>query len=489
LVFTSLQFWGFFALVWLLVVVVLGASGQRLLPEIVRRHALGIRNAVLLLASYVFYGAWDVRFLGLLCFTTLVDYGVGLWMSRQPRERRGRILLLSLGANLGCLGFFKYYDFFATSAADLLHSLGVDLSPLVLGVTLPVGISFYTFQSLSYTINVYRGEAPEPSLLKFATFIAFFPQLVAGPIERSQQLLPQFHEVQPATWDKLWSGVHLAAAGVFKKVVIADNVAKVANAAFALERPNMATVLIGAYAFAFQIYCDFSGYSDIARGVARLMGFELSRNFDLPYFAARPSEFWRRWHISLSTWLRDYLYISLGGNRRGSLQTYRNLMITMLLGGLWHGAAWTFVVWGAIHGALLCLYRAVEEPVVGVWPKGALASQIGRALAVVLFFHLTCLAWVFFRAESMTQALDLLRALGTLPRSMAEAIGKLGPVRAGGLLVSLLLLIQLVEWKTRDHWVLLRVPAPLRGLVYTAGALLFIWLGDDGGNAFIYFQF
>jgi D-alanyl-lipoteichoic acid acyltransferase DltB (MBOAT superfamily) len=399
---------------------------------------------------------------------------------------------ISLVLNLGLLGFFKYFGFFSESFAALCQSLGIPVQPLTLQIVLPVGISFYTFQSLAYTIDVYRGRIEaETRPLHFALFVAFFPQLVAGPIERPQSLIPQFRHLRHVTWERLASGSFLLAVGLFKKVVIADTVARVANAAFALEEPTGLQVLLGVYAFAFQIYCDFSGYSDIARGSARCLGFELSRNFDMPYFSATPSEFWSRWHISLSAWLRDYLYIPLGGNRRGRARTYLNLMLTMLLGGLWHGAAWTYVLWGAFHGLLLCLYRALAQPV-EAWAerRQPLLKSVLHVLAGVGFFQLVCTSWVFFRAESAGRAFQLLAALFSRPTAdLGLALAELGPVRLAAALVTGLLVIQLLQRVIRDAWLVFRAPFAVRGLVYALGFVLFDWIGEDGGEAFIYFQF
>ncbi len=322
------------------------------------------QNALLLVASYVFYGAWDYRFLLLLIGTTLVDYAVGLAIDRRsdPAARR-RILMFSIVANLGVLGVFKYFNFFADSLVEFAGLFGLSVSPVTLNIVLPVGISFYTFQSMAYTIDVYRGHLkPCRSLPDFALYVTFFPQLVAGPIERATHLLPQIYARRVMTAEKIGSGLSLIALGFFKKVVMADNLAPTVNEIFAKQGGYTAEeVLVGAIFFAFQIYGDFSGYTDIARGTSRVLGFELMDNFREPYFARSPSDFWQRWHISLSTWLRDYLYISLGGNRGGRLTTYRNLILTMLLGGLWHGAAWNFVWWGLYHGTLLVGYRWYEE--------------------------------------------------------------------------------------------------------------------------------
>jgi alginate O-acetyltransferase complex protein AlgI len=314
------------------------------------------QNRWLLLASYIFYGTWNWKFLGLIWTSTVIDYYCGKKIHETPsRNRRKAILLLSIGTNLGILAFFKYYNFFANSFESLMHIIGWRVDALTLQIVLPVGISFYTFQTMSYTIDIYRNKIePTDRFLDFALFVTFFPQLVAGPIERAKNLLPQVSSDRVVTWEKLKEGVWLICWGLFKKVFIADNLAKIVDPVFSASNPiSGAEALIAVYAFAFQIYGDFSGYSDIARGISKLLGFELMLNFRMPYFSKNIREFWSRWHISLSTWLKDYLYITMGGNRFGTLRTYRNLFLTMAIGGLWHGAAWTFVFWGMFHGLVL----------------------------------------------------------------------------------------------------------------------------------------
>lgn len=460
------------------------------------RHRVGPRNLLLLVASYVFYGAWDWRFLGLIVFSTVVDYAVGRGFAAAPRQpgrpasRRHRALLLaSLTANLGLLGFFKYWDFFAESAAEALNALGLQAHPFTLGVLLPVGISFYTFQTLSYTIDLYRGTIQaERSLLTFSVYVAFFPQLVAGPIERASHLLPQFRSVRPVLRDSLREGLFLIAWGLFKKVVIADNVSQVADAVYSGAVPSGLEVVVGTWAFAIQIYCDFSGYTDIARGTAQVLGFDLMRNFDLPYFATNPREFWRRWHISLSTWLRDYLYISLGGNRLGSRRTAVNLMATMVLGGLWHGAAWTFVAWGAFHGALLGIHRA--------WDAARPGRDVGgwrRALLTAGFFQLVCVGWLLFRATSIGQAGQLLGAVaGLLSDPGAAWTSAVLSTRLWGVFLACSVVFwgaQLLQWRTGDLYFVLRAPVPVRAGVYAALWLGFLVFGQFHGDQFIYFQF
>jgi alginate O-acetyltransferase complex protein AlgI len=373
------------------------------------------RKWTLLLGSYAFYGSWDARFLLLILGSTALDFYLGrrLHAATEPRLRK-RLLAASLTGNLGALAFFKYWDFFATSAADGLQRVGLEVSAPVLDIILPVGISFYTFQTLSYTIDIYRRQLePTERLLDFALYVAFFPQLVAGPIERARHLLPQIVELGTRARRADLSGLALIALGAFKKVVIADNLAPLVEATYADPSLTHGPALwLGTYAFAVQIYCDFSGYSDIAIGLGRLLGLDIMTNFRSPYAAAGPSELWRRWHISLSTWLRDYLYIPLGGNRGGEWHLRRNLLITMLLGGLWHGASWNFVLWGAYHGALLVLFRPSWLRSLGArlhanrwarWP----ATVVRR----LVFFHLVCLGWALFRAESLADCAVLMERM------------------------------------------------------------------------------
>lgn len=378
------------------------------------------QNRLLLGASYFFYGCWDWRFLSLILMSTFVDYFAGLRIhsasvsSRADAGHRKRVwLLASIGTNLGLLGFFKYFNFFTDSFVNLLQGFGLDASPSTLNIVLPVGISFYTFQTMSYTIDIYRGKmSPTRSLPDFALFVAFFPQLVAGPIERATVLLPQILCKRSFSAGQFAEGLHLIFRGLFKKVYVADNLALFVDQVFARNSATGAEVLCGVYAFALQIYCDFSGYSDIARGCAKCMGFELMLNFKHPYIAESPSDFWQRWHISLSTWLRDYLYVPLGGNQGGPRRTCRNLMLTMLLGGLWHGAEWKFVVWGGYHGLLLIVFRLLAKSVSkGRYGPTTLTARVARVTRIFVMFHLTCLGWMIFRGQSVSQVTGMLQSL------------------------------------------------------------------------------
>ncbi|MCB9519413.1 MAG: MBOAT family protein [Myxococcales bacterium] len=375
------------------------------------RRSIRAQNALILLASYVFYGWWDARFLALIALSTAVDFVVARAIDDTDDERhRKRLLLTSLWVNLGLLGVFKYYDFFVGSAVEALAGLGVQANAPLLHIILPVGISFYTFQTLSYTIDVYRRDfRAERDWLAFAGYVAFFPQLVAGPIERATRLVPQFSQPRTIDVDRFRSGLRLLIFGLVKKVAVADNMAPLADFVFGQNPATLSgpIVFAGTLAFAMQIYADFSGYSDIARGTARLMGFELCVNFDRPYVALTPSDFWRRWHVSLSQWLRDYLYVPLGGNRGSVSKTYRNLMATMVFGGLWHGAAWNFVAWGFFHGLILCIYRVARAD-----DRVRRATSAGRLVAGVVFFALTLYGWLLFRARSLDDVVGLTAALG-----------------------------------------------------------------------------
>ncbi len=445
------------------------------------------QNALLLVASYVFYGAWDYRFLLLLIGTTLVDYAVGLAIDRKsdPAARR-RILMFSIVANLGVLGVFKYFNFFADSLVEFAGLFGLSVSPVTLNIVLPVGISFYTFQSMAYTIDVYRGHLkPCRSLPDFALYVTFFPQLVAGPIERATHLLPQIYARRVMTAEKIGSGLSLIALGFFKKVVMADNLAPTVNEIFAKQGGYTAEeVLVGAIFFAFQIYGDFSGYTDIARGTSRVLGFELMDNFREPYFARSPSDFWQRWHISLSTWLRDYLYISLGGNRGGRLTTYRNLILTMLLGGLWHGAAWNFVWWGLYHGTLLVGYRWYEERFGR--STAAAAGAVRSVMQIAVMFGFTLYGWLLFRATSGSQIAEMTLALGNfeslsfLAKELAKLVFFAWPV----------VLLDFLKYRGgHEQPVLLRAPMAVQAFAYAGFMIMFIVLGRYEGASFIYFQF
>ena len=380
--------------------------------------SLKLQNIFLLIASYLFYGWWDYRFLALIAASTLVDFIVGRFLQKTGKQiHRKMLLCLSLGFNLGLLGFFKYYNFFIESWIDSWANLGVDMQVSSLNIILPVGISFYTFQTLSYTIDVYRRKIePTSDIINFAVFVAFFPQLVAGPIERAKHLLPQFSKKRIFIEERGISGIHLILWGLFKKIVIADSCAIYVNAIFDnYENMNSATLLLGAVYFAFQIYGDFSGYSDIAIGTGRLFGFDLMRNFNFPYFSRNIAEFWRRWHISLSTWFRDYLYIPLGGSRGSKWQQVRNVFIIFLVSGFWHGANWTFVIWGGLHALffLPLLLGDQNRKHLNQVAENKISPSFRELLQMLFTFGLTSFAWIFFRADSLTDALYFIERMFT----------------------------------------------------------------------------
>lgn len=365
---------------------------------LVRVHRMQV--VILLVASYCFYAYWDYRFTLLLIFSTLVDFQIGKALSATTgKQLQRRVLLtLSIATNLGVLGFFKYYNFFVDSINFVIARWGWNIAHL--DIILPIGISFYTFQTMSYTIDVYRGKMPATrSLINFAAFVAFFPQLVAGPIVRAADFIPQIERRISIQSQDFFIGLQIFLQGLFKKLVIADNLSIMVDQVYAAPHLySSRTVWLAVFAYSIQILCDFSGYSDMAIGTARMLGFRLPQNFNMPYISQSFSEFWRRWHISLSSWLRDYLYISLGGNRKGEFRTYVNLMITMLLGGLWHGASWNFVIWGALHGAYLAVERRFGWEKPGASGKKS-ATGWARMLSVFLIVTLT---WVFFRSPSMS---------------------------------------------------------------------------------------
>jgi D-alanyl-lipoteichoic acid acyltransferase DltB (MBOAT superfamily) len=450
------------------------------------------QNGLLLVASYYFYGRWDWRFLTLIAVSTLADFYIGRAMGDVPadtptnQKRRKRLLAVSMIVNLGILGFFKYFNFFAASFTDLLNLVGLNADPVTLNIILPVGISFYTFQTMSYTIDIYRQQMqPTRNLLDFAVFVAFFPQLVAGPIERAVNLLPQVARPRHITPEHIHTGFYLIIWGYFKKMVVADNVGVLADSVFNnYTRHEGLSILLGVLAFAIQIYGDFSGYSDIARGISRLMGFELMVNFRLPYFALNPTDFWQRWHVSLSSWLRDYLYIPLGGNRQGEWHTYRNLMLTMVLGGLWHGAAWNFVIWGAFHGAILIIYRLLEKRPIHPNPWNGDTNRLVVLGRMLLMFCLTLVGWLIFRSHSVEQMTYMLTHVSFKVNDFSVS-----------LLVNLvfftfpLVLIELYQYMSRNLLLLTRLPILARITIY---GLIIIWtliFGERESLEFIYFQF
>jgi len=457
--------------------------------------ALGRRtrwqNLFVLAASYVFYGWWDWRFLSLIFVSSCVDYLVGLGLGTAVKERTRRLLLFaSISVDLGLLGFFKYYNFFAESFSSAFSLLGHQWDPTTLRIILPVGISFYTFQAMSYSIDVYRRRLePTRDIVAFLAFVSFFPQLVAGPIERASHLLPQFHRARVFDYNRAVDGLRQMLCGLFKKIVIADNCARYVNVIFGdYTSYGGSTLLLGAVLFSLQIYGDFSGYSDIAVGTSRLFGFDLSRNFAFPYFSRDVAEFWRRWHISLSTWFRDYVYIPLGGSRCPRTQQVRNVVIVFLVSGLWHGANWTFVVWGAIHA--MCLLplvllgtRRKDREIVA---EGRLRPSWRELAEMIATFALVTTAWVFFRSESLGQAVSY---LGHMFSPSLFSMPQVAPRLLAVVIVAFLF----VEWCQRDkehalEFGRVRVPRYLRWGAYYM-LTLSILLCAGRGQTFIYFQF
>ncbi len=563
MLFNSLEFLVFFPVVYLL---------YRLLP-------FHWQNRMLLVAGYVFYGWWDVRFLFLIAFSTTVDFTIGLLLSektmparqrwtaslfligaallflcpnwqalmhagnldgsivvaglhlvqplgvqvlvatmvfilvaniaidrvmRLPSERRSRLLVFcSVFVNLAFLGVFKYFNFFVDSASEALRAVGVDPTQLQLHIVLPVGISFYTFQSLSYTIDVYRRRVEATgSFWDFALFVAYFPPMVAGPIERARHLLPQLLRPRRIRLTQSSHGLVLILLGLFKKVAIADGIGPLVDTIYTSSGAvSQFDVAAATFLFAIQIFCDFSGYSDIARGVSKLLGIDLILNFNLPYFSLNPSEFWRRWHISLSSWLRDYLYIPLGGNRRGRVRTYINLFLTMLLGGLWHGAAWNYVLWGAYQGTLLSVHRLFTGehetlPSVRAVPSaggepgkrvGLVPSYVSVPLRIVFFFLLTCYGWLLFRAHSFDRIAAFTAALAGFGGTQASIITK--PTTSAILGMVVLAGLQFADYRAGRLESFLRWRPALQGLLYAILLFILVMGTSNAPAQFIYFQF
>lgn len=447
---------------------------------------LKVQNFLILVSSYIFYGWWDYRFLALIVLSTLIDYIVALRLSNTQEARNRKFwLFVSIVFNVGVLVFFKYYNFFLDSWIAAFENIGYHLDPWTLSVILPVGISFYTFQTMSYTIDVYRNKlAPTRDFIAFGAFVSFFPQLVAGPIERASNLLPQFLKKRKFDYRFAVSGSRLILLGLVKKIVIADSLAPGVNEIFSnYENYSSGTLILGAVYFAFQIYCDFSGYSDIARGVARLFGFDLMLNFNFPYFAQSIGEFWRRWHISLSTWFRDYLYIPLGGSRVGRFRGILNVFIIFIVSGLWHGANWTFVTWGGIH-ALLFIPSFVAGTNRKSYPKTLgglnLLPSFYTLCNLIFTFSLVTFAWVFFRAEDLTHALGYIRhsfTLDLIPEKRWYLYFYIVPF----------VLLEILYLNKVFHRIKFRF---LRFAIYVFFVLLVIRYSVLNGSAdFIYFQF
>lgn len=467
----------------------------------VLNRRLSFQNLFLVAASYLFYGWWDWHFLGLIAITSAVDYVLALQIYACNQKVKRKLLFgMSLAMNLGVLGFFKYFNFFTDNLSDLYSIFGVTLHLETLKIILPLGLSFYTFQELSYTIDVYKNRhEPTKDIVAFFAFVSFFPQLVAGPIGRANKLLPQFTRTRQFDYQFASEGLKLVLWGLFKKVVIADSCAESVGYIFSnYATLNGNTLLLGAVYFAFQIYGDFSGYSDIARGIARLFGIDLMKNFAFPYFSENFTEFWKRWHISLSTWFRDYVYIPLGGNRCTEFRHYMNIMIAFLLSGIWHGANWTFLFWGALNGLYLVTFLFFENIRYAHKPRTSLSFLTGIRpfMRIGFTFFLTTIAWIFFRAENMHIALEYIRRIFTLSffsrglfayeRVLYANFDAL-PLRP----LWIILFLLCVEWRQRDqdhplHFV--KMPIMGRWIVYV---MLTLWITESfvRPQTFIYFQF
>ena len=441
----------------------------------------------ILVASYVFYSWWDWRFIFLLAGCTLWNQVLAVRIHRATTQAQRKLLLtVALVGDLGVLGYFKYYDFFVSSSQNMAAIVGLELPVSLRTIILPVGISFYTFMAISYVVDTYRGDFVPTTLEKFAVYLSFFPHLVAGPIVRPGELIPQLDVPRDPRRVDTSRAFYLIATGLFKKVVIANYLAShIVDQVFgAPGQHSSLEILIGIYAYAVQIYADFSGYTDIAIGLALLLGFKFPQNFDSPYAAVSLQDFWRRWHMTLSRWLRDYLYIPLGGNRKGTIVTYRNLMLTMLIGGLWHGAGWTFIVWGGIHGVGLVVEHWRKQP---ARATSRLPTRGGGASSRALItFNIVCVAWVFFRADSFATAWDMLTGLFT-------GWGQASPLVTGGVLLAIAVGIGSQYLPARFPYAVMdrfgRLPVLGQAVVLAFALMLTNTMGPEGVAPFIYFRF
>lgn len=457
----------------------------------VAQKQLRLQNLLIVAASYVFYGWWDWRFLSLIAFSTIVDYTIGISLSKQQNQTKRKLLLwISIFVNLGFLGFFKYYNFFLENFISAFSFFGTEINANSLDIILPVGISFYTFQTLSYTIDVYRKKLePTKDIIAFSAFVSFFPQLVAGPIERATNLLPQFYKKRQFIYANAVDGMRQILWGMFKKVVIADNCAKYANDIFNhSDDYSGSTLIVGAILFTFQIYGDFSGYSDIAIGTSRLFGFNLKQNFAFPYFSRDIAEFWRRWHISLSTWFRDYLYIPLGGSRGGTLMKIRNIFIIFVVSGFWHGANWTFIVWGALNAVyfLPLLLTKSNRKHLEIVAYNRRLPKLREFFSILFTFSLTIIAWIFFRAENINHAFSFISEI--FSDSILNSFEVL-PIK----IILLICFMLIIEWFGRKNKHALSDALQLNkrymrwSLYIFICILIFVFKGHL--QEFIYFQF
>jgi len=465
----------------------------------VTNRNLKLQNFLIVIASYTFYGWWDWRFLSLIIFSTIVDYSIGIILSKEDRVLKRKILLwTSIVVNLGFLGFFKYYNFFLDNFISAFSFFGMEINANSLNIILPVGISFYTFQTLSYTIDVYKRKLePTKDFIAFSAFVSFFPQLVAGPIERATNLLPQFYKKRQFDYSKAVDGMRQILWGLFKKIMIADNCAQYANEIFN-NSPDYSgsTLILGAMFFTFQIYGDFSGYSDIAIGTSRLFGFNLIQNFAFPYFSRDIAEFWRRWHISLSTWFRDYLYIPIGGSHGGTWIKIRNTFIIFIVSGFWHGANWTFIAWGALNAIyfLPILLTKNNRRNLDTVAQGKFFPSLKEFSSIAITFGLTLFAWVFFRAENIAHAFSYISSLfsGLFEfRNYTHSIKYLYKVGYPFIIISIVFI--LIEWLGRnDQFAIEKLGSKQKAIVryslYYSIIIVIFWFGGKE-QQFIYFQF
>lgn len=456
----------------------------------VLNKSLSRQNALILVASYFFYGWWSYKFLGLLALSTLLDYSYGFGVASPNRKKARLFFWLSIINNLGILAVFKYYNFFALEFKAVLGLIGISVDPLLLSVALPIGISFYTFHGMSYVFDIYRGrQKPITNFIDYAVFVSFFPLLVAGPIERANHLLPQVQSKRYFDYKQAVQGITFIVWGLFKKVVIADNIASTVNIIFRdYHDLNAFSLIVGAVAFSFQIYCDFSGYSDIALGTARLFGFELLSNFKFPYFSRDVAEFWRRWHVSLSSWFRDYLYIPLGGSREGRFKAVRNTFIIFLVSGFWHGASWNFIIWGFVHACgflpLLLLQRN-RKHVTDVVAQNRKLPTIREVLQMFSTFVFVTFAWIFFRAETISISLEYISRIAD---NALHNPKQFLSVPSGSLVFLYIIPLVVGDWMLRRNEREYRIPLLLLIVLATISLLnLFATMGDN--ISFIYFQF
>ena len=462
----------------------------------VANKSLKLQNALIVVASYLFYGWWDWRFLSLIFFSTIVDYSVGVKLKTENNQSRRKVLLwTSILVNLGFLGFFKYYNFFLDNFIAAFTFFGSEVNANSLNIILPVGISFYTFQTMSYTIDVYKKKLePTSDFIAFSAFVSFFPQLVAGPIERATHLLPQFYTKRTFDYAKAVDGMRQILWGLFKKVVIADNCAEFANLIFNNSADySGSTLVLGAIFFTFQIYGDFSGYSDIAIGTSRLFGFDLMQNFNFPYFSRDIAEFWRRWHISLSTWFRDYLYIPLGGSRGGTWMKIRNTFIIFIVSGFWHGANWTFIVWGALNAIyfLPLLLSNKNRNNLETVAEGRMLPSLTEFFHMLLTFGLTVFAWIFFRANDIGHAVNYISEIFS---ASVVSLPQFDGLNRALIVLGLILLFLIIEWPGRFgkygiDKLGLKWGRPLRWTLYAFLIFIIGMFMKSEESPFIYFQF